>query len=149
MAICYGHQLVAKKFGGKVKFSNKKEFGRAELFCKSNSPLTKNFFKDSKNTVWMSHSDQVTKIGTGFSTVAFTKNSNCAITQNLKEQIFTVQFHPEVVHTNKGSVIFKNFIFDICKCKKIGQMAPNLKKLLVKLKTKLVAKKYCAPFQVA
>ena len=141
LAICYGHQLVAKKFGGKVKFSKKKEFGRAELFCKSSSPLTKNFFKDMKNTVWMSHSDQVTKIGAGFSTVAFTKNSNCAITQNLKEQIFTVQFHPEVVHTNKGSVIFKNFIFDICKCKKNWTDGTKLKKIISEIKNKVGSKK--------
>ena len=141
LAICYGHQLIAKQFEGKVKFSKKKEFGRAEIFFKSNSPLTKNFFTNKKNLVWMSHSDQVTKIGKGFSTVAFTKNSSCAITQNLKENIFTVQFHPEVIHTNNGQVIFKNFIFSICKCKKNWTDETKLKKIIQEIKEKVGNKK--------
>ena len=141
LAICYGHQLIAKQFEGKVKFSQKKEFGRAEIFFKSNSPLTKNFFTNKKNLVWMSHSDQVTKIGKGFSTVAFTKNSSCAITQNLKENIFTVQFHPEVIHTNNGQVIFKNFIFSICKCKKNWTDETKLKKIIQEIKEKVGNKK--------
>ena len=141
LAICYGHQLIAKQFEGKVKFSKKKEFGRAEIFFKSNSPLTKNFFTNKKNLVWMSHSDQVTKIGKGFSTVAFTKNSSCAITQNLKENIFTVQFHPEVIHTNNGQVIFENFIFSICKCKKNWTDETKLKKIIQEIKEKVGNKK--------
>jgi GMP synthase (glutamine-hydrolysing) len=141
LAICYGHQLIAKHFQGKVKFSKKKEFGRAEIFLKNNSPLTKNFFKNKKNLVWMSHSDQVTKIGKGFSTVAFTKNSSCAITQNLKENIYTVQFHPEVIHTNNGDVIFKNFIFSICKCKKNWTDETKLKKIIQEIKVKVGNKK--------
>ena len=141
LAICYGHQLIAKHFQGKVKFSKKKEFGRAEIFLKNNSLLTKNFFKNKKNLVWMSHSDQVTKIGKGFSTVAFTKNSSCAITQNLKENIYTVQFHPEVIHTNNGDVIFKNFIFSICKCKKNWTDETKLKKIIQEIKLKVGNKK--------
>ena len=141
LAICYGHQLIAKHFQGKVKFSKKKEFGRAEIFLKNNSLLTKNFFKNKKNLVWMSHSDQVTKIGKGFSTVAFTKNSSCAITQNLKENIYTVQFHPEVIHTNNGDVIFKNFIFSICKCKKNWTDETKLKKIIQEIKVKVGNKK--------
>ena len=141
LAICYGHQLIAKHFQGKVKFSKKKEFGRAEIFLKNYSPLTKNFFKNKKNLVWMSHSDQVTKIGKGFSTVAFTKNSSCAITQNLKENIYTVQFHPEVIHTNNGDVIFKNFIFSICKCKKNWTDETKLKKIIQEIKVKVGNKK--------
>lgn len=141
LAICYGHQLIAKHFQGKVKFSKKKEFGRAEIFLKNNSPLTKNFFKNKKNLVWMSHSDQVTEIGKGFSTVAFTKNSSCAITQNLKENIYTVQFHPEVIHTNNGEVIFKNFIFSICKCKKNWTDVTKLKKIIQEIKEKVGNKK--------
>lgn len=141
LAICYGHQLIAKQFQGKVKFSQKKEFGRAEIFFKINSPLTKNFFKNKKNLVWMSHSDQVIKIGKGFSTVAFTKNSSCAITQNLKENIYTVQFHPEVIHTNNGQVIFKNFLFSICKCKKNWTDETKLKKIIQEIKEKVGDKK--------
>ena len=140
LAICYGHQLIAKKFGGKVKFTNKKEFGRAEIYEKSNSLLTKGFFKSKKNTVWMSHSDQVIKMGNGFSVVAATKNAKYAITQNIKHKIYTVQFHPEVVHTNQGKVIFKNFIFNVCKCQKNWTDQSKLEKIIFEVK-KTVGKK--------
>ncbi|AEA81390.1 Glutamine-hydrolyzing GMP synthase [Candidatus Pelagibacter sp. IMCC9063] len=140
LAICYGHQLIAKKFGGRVKFTNKKEFGRAEIYEKSNSLLTKGFFKQKKNTVWMSHSDQVIKIGDGFSVVAATKNAKYAITQNIKQKIYTVQFHPEVVHTNQGKLIFKNFIFNICKCEKNWTDKSKLEKIIFEIK-KTVGKK--------
>ena len=137
LAICYGHQLISKKFGGKVKRSKKQEFGRAELFLKKKSPLTNNFFVNKKNTVWMSHSDQVTKIGEGFEIVAYTKNSDCAITQNLKLKIFTVQFHPEVIHTINGQSIFKNFIFNICGSKKNWTNQSKLKKIISEIKLKV------------
>ena len=128
LAICYGHQLISKKFGGKVKNSKKKEFGSAKLFYVKKSPLTNNFFKEKQNMVWMSHSDQVINIGRGFEIIARTKNAKCAVTQNIKLKIFTVQFHPEVIHTNNGKIIFKNFIFDICECKKNWTNETKLKK---------------------
>ncbi len=137
LAICYGHQLISKIYGGKVKVSKRKEFGRAELYSKKQSPLTRNFFTNKKKIVWMSHSDQVSKVGSGFEIVAFTKNSNCAITQNLKDKIFTVQFHPEVVHTSNGIIIFKNFIFDICKCKKNWTSGTKLKKIIHEVKNQV------------
>jgi len=137
LGICYGHQLISKIYGGKVKVSKRKEFGRAELYSKKKSPLTKKFFTNNKKIVWMSHSDQVSKVGSGFEIVAFTKNSNCAITQNLKDKIFTVQFHPEVVHTNNGIIIFKNFIFDICKCKKNWTSSTKLKKIIHEVKNQV------------
>ena len=137
LAICYGHQLISKKFGGKVKISKKKEFGRSEIYPKLKSPITKNFFVNKKNTVWMSHSDQVIKTGIGFDVVASTNNSHCAITQNLEKKIFTVQFHPEVVHTNRGIEIFKNFIFDICNSKKNWTNVSKLKKIIYEIKQKV------------
>ena len=141
LAICYGHQLITENFGGKVKFTNKKEFGKAEIYSKSNSLLTKGFFKNKKNSVWMSHSDQVTKMGKGFSIVASTKNAKYAITQNINRKIFTVQFHPEVIHTNNGSLIFKNFIFNICKCKKNWTNTSKLEKIISEIKRKVIKKK--------
>ena len=141
LAICYGHQLMTKKFGGKVKFTNKKEFGRAEIYLKSNSLLTKGFFKNKKNSVWMSHSDQVTKMGKDFSVVASTKNAKYAITQNINKKIFTVQFHPEVIHTNNGKLIFKNFIFNICKCKKNWTNRSKLNKIIFEAKQSIGSKK--------
>ena len=118
LGICYGLQLIAKLFGGKIKPSRgKREFGRAYLTKKNPSQLTRNFFK-KKTTVWMSHEDAVVKLPKSFNIIASTKNSKLTIIENTKKKIYGVQFHPEVTHTENGKQIFKNFIFLICKIKK-------------------------------
>ena len=118
LGICYGLQLIAKLFGGKIKPSKKKrEFGRAHLFNKKKSLLTKNFFNTSQ-TVWMSHEDAVVKIPKNFKTIASTKDSKFTIIENAKDKIYGVQFHPEITHTKNGKKIFSNFLFKICKIKK-------------------------------
>ncbi len=118
LGICYGLQLIAKLHGGKIKSSKKKrEFGRASIFQKKKSLLTKNFFKSNKG-VWMSHEDAVTKLPKSFKIIAYTKNSKLTAIENTKKKIYGLQFHPEVTHTDKGIEIFKNFLFSICKIKK-------------------------------
>ena len=118
LGICYGLQLIAKLFGGKIKPSRgTREFGRAYLTKKNHSQLTKNFFK-RKTTVWMSHEDAVIKLPKSFKIIASTKNSKLTIIENTQKKIYGVQFHPEVTHTDNGKQIFKNFIFLICKIKK-------------------------------
>ena len=120
LGICYGLQLIAKMFGGKIKPSkNRREFGRADLYKKQSSLLTKNFL-NMKRTVWMSHEDAVVKLPKNFKTIASTKDSKLTIIENSKEKIYGVQFHPEVTHTENGRQIFKNFAFSICKIKKNG-----------------------------
>ena len=121
LGICYGLQLIAKVFGGKIKKSQKKrEFGEAILFEKSNSVLLKNFFTNKKTSVWMSHQDAVFKIPKDFENLAYTTNSKYTAIQNKNKNIYGIQFHPEVTHTKKGFQIIKNFVQDICKIKKIG-----------------------------
>ncbi len=120
LGICYGLQLIAKLFGGKIRSSKKKrEFGRALIFKKSNSRLIKNFLKKN-SSVWMSHEDAVVKLPKNFEVIAYTKDSKLTIIENSIKKIYGVQFHPEVTHTDKGSQIFKNFLFSICKIKKNG-----------------------------
>ena len=120
LGICYGLQLIAKLFGGKIKPSKKRrEFGRAILFNKKNSLLTKNFLKNNKY-VWMSHEDAVTKLPKNFKIIASTKDSKLTIIENTKKNIYGVQFHPEVTHTEGGLKIFKNFYSQFVKLKKIG-----------------------------
>ena len=70
LGICYGHQILSKNLGGKVKSSKKREFGRAVLKSISKSTITKNFFKKKTNLVWMSHQDIVSKIPEGFKKIA-------------------------------------------------------------------------------
>ncbi len=130
LGICYGLQLISKIFGGKIKSSKKKrEFGRAILFKKKKSLLTKNFLS-SKKYVWMSHEDAVVKLPKNFKTIASTNNSKFTIIENKKEKLYGVQFHPEVTHTENGKQIFKNFLFLICKIKKKWNVVSQ-KKILV------------------
>ena len=134
LGICYGLQLIAKLFGGKIKPSKKKrEFGRAFIFKVKSSLLTKNFF-NSKKIVWMSHEDAVVKIPKKFEIVASTKDSKLTIIENTKDNIYGVQFHPEVTHTNNGKQIFKNFLFSICKIKKKWNVVSQKKLLIIKIK---------------
>jgi len=135
LGICYGLQLIAKQFKGKVKAHIKKrEFGRAFLIKKKNSLLTKNFFKSKKNIVWMSHQDSVYKLPKGFSKIASTAQSPMTIVENKKKKIYGIQFHPEVTHTNNGNIIFKNFIFEICNAKKQWKLETEKKRIIKKIK---------------
>ncbi len=119
LGICFGHQILSKLNGGKVKQSKHREFGLANIYKKKESPLTKNFF-DKKNItkVWMSHADQVSKLPKYFNVVASTQNSKFAIVENVSKKFYGVQFHPEVTHTKKGKKLISNFIFKICRVKK-------------------------------
>ena len=137
LGICYGLQLISKLNGGKIKSSKKRrEFGRAYIFKKRNSPLTKNFFK-SKMSVWMSHEDAVVKLPRNFSVIAYTKDSKLTIIENKKQKIYGVQFHPEVTHTENGKQIFINFLFSICKIKKNWSVISQKKRLIKEVKIKV------------
>jgi GMP synthase (glutamine-hydrolysing) len=131
LGICFGHQILSKELGGKVKKSKHREFGLAQIKKISNSLLTKNFFdKKSKNKVWMSHSDQVSKMPKNFKVIASSKNSKLTIIENYNKKFYGVQFHPEVTHTNKGRVILSNFLFSICKIKKNWSLKDQKIKLI-------------------
>ncbi len=132
LGICFGHQILSKFSGGKVKNSKHREFGYAKIQKKNNSLLIKDFFKKKKfNKVWMSHADQVTKLPKSFKVIASTNNSKFAIVENRNKNFFGVQFHPEVTHTENGKKIIKNFIFSICKMKK-NWLPKNQKFQLIK-----------------
>ena len=131
LGICFGHQIISKEFGGKVKQSKFREFGLAEVIKIKKSLLLKNFFdKKNKSKVWMSHADQVTKLPRGFKKVAYSKNSKLAIIENSSKKIYGVQFHPEVTHTTKGKQILKNFLFVICKINRNWSSKQQKKKLI-------------------
>ena len=135
LGICFGHQILSKMLGGTVKKSNHREFGLAEINKKSNSLLTKNFFdKKSKNDVWMSHADQVSKMPKNFKIVASSKNSKLTIIENTKSKFYGVQFHPEVTHTKKGKILLRNFIFSICRMKKNWSSKDQKIKLISEIK---------------
>jgi GMP synthase (glutamine-hydrolysing) len=119
LGICFGHQVLSKLNGGKVKQSKHREFGLANIYKKSDSLLTKNFFNKRKSKrVWMSHADQVSKIPKGFKVLASSVNSKFAVVENKIKKFYGVQFHPEVTHTENGKKLISNFVFLICKVKR-------------------------------
>ena len=130
LGICFGHQIISKELGGRVKNSKYREFGLAEVEEVKKSILTKNFFSKGKNNVWMSHADQVTKLPKNFHVLAKSKNSKLCIIEHLEKKFFGIQFHPEVSHTNKGKQILKNFVFSICKIKRNWSSIDQKKKLI-------------------
>ncbi len=125
LGICYGMQLMAHLLGGKVAKAAKREYGRAELRIDDDSDLFKGLPPPTKEVsgagelrtvVWMSHGDRIEKYPEGFIPIAHTENSPIAAMANKNRHFYALQFHPEVVHTDKGREIIKNFIFRICGC---------------------------------
>ncbi len=115
LGICYGLQILAASLNGRVERGLKREYGKGTLEIKAkNCPLFRRLPK--RIQVWNSHSDKLTKLPRGFETVAITENSDFAAIADTKKQRYGLQFHPEVVHTPRGSVIIDNFVYDICKC---------------------------------
>lgn len=114
LGVCYGMQVITQMMGGKVLPSKEREFGRSELFIDNNKDL---FFNLPTNiTCWMSHSDEIKTLPPGFVKLAHTLNATYAAFANKQKKIYGVQFHPEVVHTQRGSQILTNFLFHICGC---------------------------------
>ena len=135
LGICFGHQIISKELGGKVKQSKFREFGLVNIKKNKESVLTRNFFnKDGKNNVWMSHSDQVTKLPKNFEKVASSTNSKFCIIQNKHKKFYGIQFHPEVTHTHNGIKLIKNFLFSICKSKKNWSSKKQKEKIIEEIK---------------
>ncbi len=138
LGICFGHQILSKELGGKVKKSIHREFGLVEIKKISNSLLTRNFFNHKdKSKVWMSHADQVSKIPKNFKIVASSKSSKLTVIENVKDKFYGVQFHPEVTHTKKGKILLRNFLFLICKVKKNWSLKDQKVRLIEEIKTQV------------
>ena len=135
LGICFGHQILSKLNGGRVKQSKHREFGLANVLKKKESVLTKNFFNKKKiNKVWMSHADQVSKLPKNFIVIGSSQNSKFAIIENKHKRFYGVQFHPEVTHTENGKKLISNFIFLICKIKKNWTSKDQKNKLIKDIK---------------
>ena len=111
LGICYGHQIIVNNFGGKIKRANK-EYGSSVLTIDSNSDIL-NGVGDSVRA-WMSHGDEAEDVPEGFEIIGHTESSRSAAIANKQKTVFGIQFHPEVVHTEKGTEILKNFVLDVC-----------------------------------
>jgi len=113
LGICYGHQYIGYKFGGKVQPARKREYGYAHLTVIKEHPLFNRW--GSSGQVWMSHGDSIDVLPQGFRSIAKTDNSPNAVISNKNGDIIGVQFHPEVRHTERGDEILRGFVIDICK----------------------------------
>ena len=121
LGICYGLQLLARLFGGKVEKSNRREYGKAVINIMDHQDLFKGLKR--RLSVWMSHGDFVNKLPKGYKKLASSENIPLAAVKNPEQRIFGVQFHPEVAHTQNGIKIIQNFLYDICGCK--GNWTPK------------------------
>ncbi len=115
LAICYGQQTLCMQLGGLVESGHTREFGKAELQITESCALFEGLWPaGSKQQVWMSHGDRVTKIPEGFKVVATSSGAPFAFIANDERKIYATQFHPEVVHTLDGAKLLGNFVHTIC-----------------------------------
>lgn len=115
LAVCYGAQLMAKKFGGSVAKSDKREYGRAKLeIVESQHPLFQNVQKNTD--VWMSHGDTILALPTGAGLLAKSESIENAAYEMAAQHTYCLQFHPEVYHSAEGATILHNFLVNICGC---------------------------------
>lgn len=139
LGICYGMQIVAHFFGGKVKPSSKREYGFAKIvLIKDNNLIDK---ETDGSVVWMSHGDRIESLPKGFEAIAKTDNSPFAAIENKDKRIWAVQFHPEVHHSLKGKQILANFVFNICKAKAQWNMGNLIDKLIASIREEVGSKK--------
>ena len=108
LGICYGHQLIVDHFGGKIKRTDRREYGRADLIIDNKEDLFSNIDNEMIRC-WMSHGDAAELLPEEFKILAHTPSSPSAAVGNNQKRFFGLQFHPEVVHTEKGVEILKNF----------------------------------------
>ncbi len=135
LGICYGQQLICDLLGGRVESSTDREFGRAFINIKQESPLFKDLWqKNNQAKVWMSHGDKVTCLPKDFVVLAESEGAPFAIIANEEKKIYAVQFHPEVTHTENGHKLFANFLFNVAGLKAAWTMGSFLKEEVKKIR---------------
>ncbi len=114
LGLCYGAQLMMHVLGGKVEKAPVREYGKTEVFVENKSPL----FTDVESTTicWMSHFDYISKVAPGFDIVAHTADCPVAAAENTDKNLYAIQFHPEVLHTQEGTKMLFNFVRNVCGC---------------------------------
>ena len=114
LGICYGHQLIVNKYGGKIKRANK-EYGSSLLTIDNDEDLLNGVGESVR--AWMSHGDEAEEIPPGFQVIGHTESAKAAAIASNEKSVYGIQFHPEVVHTEQGTEILKNFVLKVCGAK--------------------------------
>lgn len=131
LGICYGMQLLMQEAKGKVSPSYKREYGKSKININKTSKLTENMKRET--IVWMSHSDHTEEVPDGYEIIAST-SSSVAIVENTKRNIYAVQFHPEVTHTEEGMTLLNNFVLNICKANQNWDLSDFIEKSINEIK---------------
>ena len=139
LGICYGMQLMTVILGGKVEKATKREYGVTNVKIDNNSLLFKDF--NSTNNFLMSHTDFVENLPSGFKTISSTPSCPNSGMENKDKNFYGIQFHPEVVHSENGINVIKNFLYEICKCKGDWEVSSFAKEKIKSLKEKIGNKK--------
>jgi len=114
LGLCYGHQLIAQMIHGRVEPAERREYGLATVVI--DRPVGVLMGMGEKERVWMSHGDTVFKLPRDYEVLAHSENTPVAAFRHSKKPIYGLQWHPEVVHTERGTQMLHNFLFDVCRC---------------------------------
>ncbi|MCR5147454.1 MAG: glutamine-hydrolyzing GMP synthase, partial [Eubacterium sp.] len=149
LGICYGAQLMAYLAGGKVSTAPVSEYGKTETFIDAideedgaigqvsySSSLIFDNVKPVINT-WMSHTDYISELPEGFKVTAHTKDCPIAGMENEEKKLYAVQFHPEVMHSEQGQEILRNFVYNVCKCNGDWKMSSFVETTIEALREKI------------
>ena len=134
LGICYGMQLIHHLLHGSVSPSEKREYGKANFTLLRPSHLSTNVKKDQ--TVWMSHGDVVSQVADGFVVLGETDHA-IAMTKHTKKPIYTMQFHPEVTHTECGKEYLSNFVFKICQAQQGWNITHFIEEMIQSIKDRV------------
>ncbi|MFW9923619.1 MAG: glutamine-hydrolyzing GMP synthase [Candidatus Thorarchaeota archaeon] len=132
LGLCYGHHFLSQYYGGIVSPGEKKEYGHTIIQIKNPTNLFKGF--GAENKVWMSHGDNVSKLPEGFVPIASSENCEIAAFENTERKLFGLQFHPEVVHTDRGTEIIANFIFEVAQLEKNWSMESYIEQQITEIR---------------
>ncbi len=139
LGICYGMQLMTNLLGGVVERANKREYGTTKVYINNKSKLFKGLLDE--NDCLMSHTDKVSILPTGFENIGYTDNCQNAAMENEAKKLYGIQFHPEVNHTNRGTEIIRNFVYNVCGCKGDWKMSSFAERTINELREKIGDKK--------
>ncbi|EOD00166.1 glutamine-hydrolyzing GMP synthase [Caldisalinibacter kiritimatiensis] len=139
LGICYGGQLMAQSFEGKVSRAEEREYGKAELEIINDTGVFKNI--DDNISCWMSHTDFIEQIPEGFEITAKTDSCPVAAMKNQEKKLYAVQFHPEVEHTQKGKDMIKNFLYEVCNITPDWNMGDFAEETIQKIREEIGDKK--------
>ena len=135
LGICYGSQLMAHLLGGCVEHAETSEYGKTPIIVDTTSKLFENV--DKETICWMSHTDLIKEVPTGFKVTSYSKDCPVAAMENKDKNLYAVQFHPEVQHTVQGMKMLSNFVKNICKCSGDWKMADFAAKTIKEIKERV------------